>query len=70
MLIEISTPVFKCEEDRRVFFSRLYSLHQYDDVIAKGQNLALTLSENKPISVMHELKALCDMWGATLKILA
>lgn len=69
MLIEISGPVFRCEEDEKVFFSRLYGMPNYDSVIGKGLNLYLTLTENSKETVIEELQAICNMWGTTFKVL-
>ena len=69
MLIEISVPVFKCEEDENVFFSRLYELPNYDSVIGKGLNLYLRLTENPNETVIEELQVICNMWGTTFRVL-
>jgi hypothetical protein len=55
MLIKISNPIFKCEEDRSVFFSCLYSLYEYQDIIANGQSLELTVNEQKRDKLIDEL---------------
>ena len=69
MLIEISVPVFKCEEDENVFFSRLYELPNYDSVLGKGLNLYLRLTENPKEAVIEELQVICNMWGTTFRVL-
>lgn len=69
MLIEISDPVFKCEADKNVFFSRIYEIPGYDSIIGKGVNLYLTLTGNSKEAVIEELQVICDIWGTTFKIL-
>jgi len=69
MLIEISGPVFRCEVDENIFFSRLYGIPNYDSVINKGLSLYLTLTENSKGAAIEELKIICNMWGTTFKVL-
>ena len=69
MLIEISAPVFRCEVDENIFFSRLNEIPNYDNVIDKGLSLYLTLKENSNEAAIEELEIICNMWGATFKVL-
>ncbi len=69
MIIEISGLVFKCEVDETIFFSRLYELPSYHNVVNNGLSLYLTLTEESKESAIKELQIICDTWGATFKIL-
>lgn len=69
MLIEIPGPVFKCEEDENIFFSRLSEIPGFDSVNGKGLNLYLTLAENPDESILEALQEICNMWGTTFKVL-
>ncbi|MCB1637148.1 MAG: hypothetical protein KDI51_21360, partial [Xanthomonadales bacterium] len=52
MLFEIVGPVFKCADDEGIFFSRLYELPGYENVIGKGRNLYLNFSANPNEAVL------------------
>ncbi|MBU2918943.1 hypothetical protein KO505_13390 [Psychrosphaera sp. F3M07] len=52
-----------------MFFSCLYSLYEYQDIIANGQSLVLTVNEQNPDKLIDELTCLCDKWAATINIL-
>jgi len=69
MLIEISAPVFRCVVDENIFFSRLYGIPYFDNVIDKGLSLYLNLTDNSKEATIEELEIICNMWGATFKIL-
>lgn len=69
MLIEIPGPIFKCEADENIFLSRLYDIPNYDNVIGKGGNLYLTLTELPGKKALDELQVICDTWGTTFKVL-
>ena len=67
MLFEIVGPVFKCADDEGIFFSRLYELPGYENVIGKGRNLYLNFSANPNEAVLHQLKEICNNWHTTFK---
>jgi len=69
MLIEISRPIFKCEMDENIFFSRLYKLPNHNSVNDKGLNVSLTLNEDSKEAVIEELQIICNIWGVTFKVL-
>lgn len=69
MLIEISRPIFKCEVDENIFFSRLNKLPNHHSVIDKGLSVNLTLSDNSKEAAIEELQVICNFWGGTFKIL-
>lgn len=55
--------------DRDIFFSRSYEIPSYDNVIINGLSLSLTLSEDSKEVVIDELQEICNIWGATFKVL-
>jgi len=69
MLIEISRPIFKCEMDENIFFSRLYKLPNHNSVNDKGLSVYLTLSENSKEAAIDELQIICNIWGVIFKVL-
>jgi len=69
MIIEIPGPVFKCDEDENIFFSRLYAMPGFNGVTGKGLNLYLTLTDHAQETVIDELQEICNMWGTTFKVL-
>jgi hypothetical protein len=69
MLIKIARPVFKCEMDENIFFSRLYKLANHNSVNDNGLSLSLTLSENSKEAAVEELQIICNIWGVTFKVL-
>lgn len=69
MLIEISRPIFKCEVDENIFFSRLNNLPNHHSVIDKGLCVELTLSDILNETAIKELEVICDFWGVTFKVL-
>jgi len=69
MYIEISSPIFKCEMDEDIFFSRLHEIPSFESVINKGLNLYLTLADNSKEAAIEELHIICNTWGSTFKVL-
>lgn len=69
MLIEITGPVFKCEEDKNIFLSRLYAIPNDAAVSVKAFNYYLTVNELSKQVDLQELQAICDMWGTSFKVL-
>lgn len=69
MLIEIAGPIFKCEEDKNVFFSRLYGLPSFDSVMSQGVGLLLTLNDNSTDELIDRINEICNMWGTAFKVL-
>ena len=69
MLIAITAPVFKCEDDKHIFLSRLYAIPNYEDVSKKGNEWHLTLTEKSNQLAVEELQEICAMWGTSFKIL-
>ncbi|WP_067986984.1 hypothetical protein [Neptuniibacter pectenicola] len=79
MLIEISAPVFKCEEDENIFFLRIQGLPNYKHVAIHESCLQVTLLEPvvassvqgnvASVSAMNELQEICDIWGTRFRIL-
>ncbi|KXJ50412.1 MAG: hypothetical protein AXW15_05335 [Neptuniibacter sp. Phe_28] len=79
MLIEISAPVFKCEEDENIFFLRIQGLPNYKHVAIHESCLQVTLLEPvvvssvqgnaASVSAMDELQEICDIWGTRFRIL-
>jgi len=68
MLIEIASPIFKCEEDENIFFSRLYGLPNFNSAISKGLNVHLTLADTSNDAAFEELQIICDVWGTAFKV--
>jgi len=68
MLIEIASPIFKCAEDENIFYSRLYGLPNFNSAVSKGSNVHLTLADTFSDAVFEELQIICDVWGATFKV--
>ncbi len=69
MKIEIAGPVFKCEADENVFFSRLYSLKGYINVARNGFDLCLELNAESVEESVGELEEICTIWHTTFKLL-
>lgn len=69
MLIEIMGAIFKCEEDKNIFFSRLYELPNYDRVITKGLTVHLSLKDTANDNALEEIQTICDIWGCVLNVL-
>lgn len=69
MKIEILRPIFKCEEDENIFFSRLYSLPGYDTVVGKGRSLYLTLKNGSENATVNKVQETCDIWNTTYRVL-
>jgi hypothetical protein len=70
MLIEIAGPVFKCEDDKNIFFSRLYEMPNFEGVVGLGTSFHLTLTDIPGETVMVELQTVCDMWGTNFTVLS
>ncbi|RBP47118.1 hypothetical protein [Arenicella xantha] len=68
MLIEIVTPVFKCEADQSIFFSRLSGLPNYRRAANRGENIYMSLSQHPKQTALEELQMICHMWGTTFKV--
>lgn len=69
MLIEIAGPIFRCEDDEAIFFSRLSELPGFDSVRRQGLSLYLSLADAYRESALNELQSICNMWGASFDIL-
>lgn len=67
--VEIVGPVFKCAEDENIFFSRLYDLKGYVNVVGKGLNLYLKFESEFTRECLTELQEICDIWNTTFKSL-
>ncbi len=67
--IEISGLIFKCAADESIFISRLYELHGIDNVVSKGVNVHLALSNTFNEAAFKELQIICDIWGSTFKVI-
>ncbi len=67
--VEIVGPVFKCEEDENIFFSRLYALQGYVNVVGKGLNLYLKLKTEFAQECLVELEEICNIWNTTFNSL-
>tara|TARA_R110002072_G_scaffold36301_6_gene107045 strand:- start:3054 stop:3269 length:216 start_codon:yes stop_codon:yes gene_type:complete len=65
MLVEIKAPVFKCEDDRNIFLSRLVELPGFVGVKAQGLDLHLTLTADPAELDIQSLQEICDFWGTT-----
>lgn len=71
MVIEIETPVFKCADDRKIFFARLTELPGYDCVIGKDESLRLHVAEGAEQGVVvTELQRVCDVWNTRFEVKA
>lgn len=69
MEIEIVVPTFKCEEDEKIFFSRLHGIDGFEGVVGKGFNLHLSLIAKSGEGQIRELQSICNMWGTSFKVL-
>ena len=70
MLIRILTPIFKCQEDQNIFFSRLRGLPGYESAVGRAEGFHLTLTGQAEQEAIEELNALCDVWNTTFEVLA
>lgn len=70
MVIEISNPAFKCENDEAIFFSRLYQLPGYDGVVGQGTKLFVTLTSQNDKVIPGEIDEICRFWNTTFKIVS
>jgi hypothetical protein len=69
MLIKIAGPIFRCDEDETIFFSRLYEIPGFDNVRGQGLCLYLNLADTYQESALKELQSICNMWGTSFDIL-
>ena len=69
MLVKIVVPVFRCKEDENIFFSRLYDLSGFDQIISKGGQLYLTLVDVDEEETEAEIQEICAVWGAVFEVL-
>jgi len=69
MKIEILGPFFKCEEDEKAFFSRIYSLPGYDSVVGKGRTFQLILKNGYESISVNQVQEICDIWNTKFKVL-
>ena len=69
MELEILGPTFKCSEDENVFFSRIYSLPGYDNVVGHGRYLYLTLKNNPDHSALIQIQEICEFWNTEFRLL-
>jgi hypothetical protein len=69
MLIKIAGPIFRCDEDETIFFSRLYEIPGFDNVRGQGLCPYLNLADTYQESALKELQSICNMWGTSFDIL-
>lgn len=65
MLIEINIPIFNCNEDQKVFLSRLRELPNFTKVDTVGCKYLMTLTSPNGKVAIKELQQICIMWGTT-----
>lgn len=69
MEFEILGPTFKCQEDENVFFSRIYSLPGYDNVVGQGRYLYLTVKNQPDRLVVNQVQEICEFWNTEFTLL-
>lgn len=67
--VEIIVPIFRCEADKRIFFSRLYELKGFESLAAKDTKWYLELKVRSVDDSVSELQEICDMWHADFNVL-
>ncbi|GJM13276.1 MAG: hypothetical protein DHS20C12_16790 [Pseudohongiella sp.] len=68
MVVEISSPIFKCPDDEAVFLSRVHGVSGYESLIGTGSRLRLTLNSPDETKALTQIQEICDMWHTTFTL--
>lgn len=69
MKVEISCPVFRCENEKEIFFARLCALPGIKNLEVGAQHLCFQLNPNCAHDLVGEIENLCDAWGVGFRLL-
>jgi len=67
MDITINGPTFYHEEDENLFFSAIYQLPNFKEVIGVGRELKISFTQNVSNEAVMQLLVLCRRWGIEIK---
>jgi len=68
MIIEVPTPIFKCESDEALFLARLRELPGCEKVRTAASHLRLEMSNPTDESI-EALREICDTWNTTFSLI-
>ena len=67
MNITINGPTFYHSEDENIFFSIIYGLPEYKEVIGKGRELEISFNKEISDETVMSLLVLCHRWGIDIE---
>ncbi len=70
MIIEIVTPVCRCQDEEDIFYQRLTEIAGADHVTTCGPRIQLTLTSEACAEALEQVTAICDMWHTRWDIIS